>query len=438
MLFVTLYAASGLVALSLVWTLPQVDNTRRVLIAAAAIGAALRLLFLASTPIYEDDFYRYMWDGAVTAHGIDPYKYPPADFVPEDDALSAILPPAPDDTSPEQRTLSLLAEQSGRVIERVNYPYIKTQYPLVAQGAFALSYLLQPWSLEAWRLLCFLCELGALALLIKTLQHLGRSPLWCLLYWLNPVAIFEIANRAHMEALLLPALAGTLYFLSARRPLLATAALSTAVGIKFWPALLFPVLFRGYLHNSKVLAGMAGVAAVMCLAFLLPQLPHGVETNSGLVTYSQSWQTNSFLFTQTENLLAAFGVADADLATRWLVALLISAAALALAIPKLTGPLDAAARMLAVTTVLFLLSPTQYPWYFLWMLPFLVIVPVWPLLVLPVTLPLYFLRYGFAERGETSFFENVVVPIEFGPILLLLGVWLWQHRRQIRMRLYVP
>jgi len=44
------------------------------------IGVGLRLVFFGSTPVYENDFKRYLWDGAVTASGENPYRFSPAEI----------------------------------------------------------------------------------------------------------------------------------------------------------------------------------------------------------------------------------------------------------------------------------------------------------------------------------------------------------------------
>ncbi len=50
---------------------------RYVLVTALLLGGVSRLALLFSTPILETDFYRYLWDGAVTATGHDPYRISP-------------------------------------------------------------------------------------------------------------------------------------------------------------------------------------------------------------------------------------------------------------------------------------------------------------------------------------------------------------------------
>jgi len=126
------------------------------------IGIALRVITLPSTPVLENDFYRYLWDGALTAHGINPYLYSPAQALDPD----SIVPPL----------VRQLADQSGAVVLRINHPHIRTVYPPVAQAVFAAAYTLHPWSLWAWKgvLACF--DAVTLVLLLTALRGIGASP----------------------------------------------------------------------------------------------------------------------------------------------------------------------------------------------------------------------------------------------------------------------
>lgn len=45
-----------------------------------AFAIVFRLILLPGEPIHENDFYRYLWDGKATVHGINPYKYAPSDL----------------------------------------------------------------------------------------------------------------------------------------------------------------------------------------------------------------------------------------------------------------------------------------------------------------------------------------------------------------------
>ena len=42
-----------------------------------SLALALRLLLIFSLPMIEDDFWRYLWDGRVLAHSLNPYAFAP-------------------------------------------------------------------------------------------------------------------------------------------------------------------------------------------------------------------------------------------------------------------------------------------------------------------------------------------------------------------------
>ena len=42
-----------------------------------ACGLAARAILFASEPVLEDDYQRYLWDGAVTAQGLNPMRSRP-------------------------------------------------------------------------------------------------------------------------------------------------------------------------------------------------------------------------------------------------------------------------------------------------------------------------------------------------------------------------
>ena len=128
-------------------------------------GLAMRGLMFGSTPVQEDDFYRYLWDGACTAHRANPYAYTPQEFQRADQA---------DRWAPAR--LYELAAASGPVISRINHPQLRTIYPAVAQAAFALAYWLKPWSLDAWRGVLLLFDAATVALIVVLLREL-RLPL---------------------------------------------------------------------------------------------------------------------------------------------------------------------------------------------------------------------------------------------------------------------
>ncbi len=270
----------GVVALSFATVRNGLGNERRIVFVILGCGLLMRALMIPSTPVLEDDFYRYLWDGAVTANGLNPFATAPGD------ALGGGAGP----------TLTTLAAEGRGVLERVNHPHLKTIYPPVAQGAFAAAYLIEPWSLRAWRVVCLIGELGTLGIGLWLLATLGQPLVWIALYWLNPLVVKVLMNSAHMEAIVLPFVMAAVLLLAWRRPVWATVALGFAIGAKVWPAVLVPLVLRPLLAHPARLIGALAILGGMGVCWVLPPLLGGMDETSGFVAYASYWQTNSALF----------------------------------------------------------------------------------------------------------------------------------------------
>jgi len=95
------------------------------------------------------------------------------------------------------------------------------------------------------------------------------------------------------------------------------------------------------------------------------------------------------------------------------------------------GADDLVRRAVVVVAALFLLSPTQFPWYYVWLVPFLALRPRLSLVLLTALLPLYYMRAWLEARGLFGKYENLVIAIEFVPVWALLGAeWILGRRGQ--------
>lgn len=430
----TLGLAAGLVAAGAVFALalpllvrrsdtaPRPD--RRVLL-LIIIGAGLlaRLILFASEPILEDDYQRYLWDGAVTAHAHNPYAASPL-AVHESGAKGELAP---------------LATQSGAVIHRINSKHLTTIYPPVAQAAFAIAYLIEPWSLTAWRCVLLACDLATLVLLLVLLEAIGLSPLWVALYWLNPVVLKELFNSAHMDAVIFPFVLLSLLLAARRRPVLATTALGFAAGVKFWPILLAPLIWRASSDDWRTVGWAAVLFSSLILLWLAPMAMAGLDENAGLVAYVEHWKTNSALFPlleQTMETVLQWGdlpnIPPTIAAKAMIGAVLVSLAAV-LAWHPVADLHALVGRSTFIVAALLLLSPAQYPWYTTWLAPFLVFRPYRAFLVLIATIPLYYASFHFASREIPEVFSTYVVWVIWAPVWAMLGWDLAVARRKGRL-----
>jgi alpha-1,6-mannosyltransferase len=380
--------------------------TRPILVGIVAGGVAARLVLLASEPILEDDYQRYLWDGAVTANGNNPYAVSP------EDALQL----------GEHTELGRFAREAATLVGRINHPELRTIYPPVAQAAFALAHLVRPWSLLAWRSVLLACDLATLLLILLLLRECGRSPLWSALYWWNPVVIKELFNSAHMDAVVLPFVLGALLLATRKRYVLAVTSLGLAAGAKIWPVVLLPLVIRPLSTKWQQLAPALGLFGAMMTLWAVPILLGGLDEHSGFVAYVSSWQTNSAHFPALERAIASaldfVGLPEthAGLLGRAVVAILLVCVVLAVNLKPLESSADLVNRACIIVAALVLLSPAQYPWYYVWFAPFLAFQPWLGFLVLTATIPLYYAFFHLSARQQAEMFEHVVVWIIWIPV----------------------
>jgi alpha-1,6-mannosyltransferase len=382
---------------------------KSLIVLVLAVGLILRLMLLFTEPALEDDNNRYLWEGALTAHAISPYTISPREAR----------------RAPPETPLGRLAQQAGPVLARVNHPNMTSNYPPVAQATFALAYLISPWNLVAWRLVCLASDMATMALLLMLLRAAGRPPLWATLYWWNPIVIKELNNSAHMDGVVVALVLAALLLSAKRQQICAVFMLGLAIGTKLWPMLLVPLILRQLWPHRRKIAVASALLLTMTFLCLLPAALTGTNSSSGYVTYFQHWTTNSALFPAieavTQALLRPIGLEESAWAVaRAMVAILLIGLALWVARRPIDTAQDLMQRAALVCFGLVLLSPAQFPWYMIWMIPFLAFRPLWGLLATAVTVPLYYVAFHFLARGTYDIFLNWVVWAIWLPVWLLL------------------
>lgn len=382
------------------------------------VGLGLRLMMFLSAPAMEDDYNRYLWEGALVAHGISPY---------------AVSPQNGREAKPGTR-LGSIAKQSGAVVYRVNHPSLKTTYPPVAQAAFALAHVIAPWNFAVWRAMSLISDLAIAAMLIVHLKHSGRSSLWAVLYWWNPLVIKELINSGHMESILMALVLAALLLSAQRRHFWALLALGFAIGTKLWPVLLAPLLLRPLWPRPVLFVSGFGLLCIMSVIWALPGYFGGLDQSSGFVAYAQHWKTNSALFPLLDhafaNLLSLGRMEQHSWAfTRTTIGVSLFCLAAWQAWNPLKDTADLMRRACFITAALVLLSPAQYPWYMVWMLPFVVFLPNWGLLATTVTVPLYYVSFYFLARGNYDVFSDYIVWMIWLPVWTLLALSVCYYRQ---------
>ncbi len=430
-----------------------------------------RLVGLAGVPLFEDDWFRYLWDGYRFAETGTPYGWAPAQSF-ADPGVPLVL---------------------QRLLDQINHPDLPTIYGPTTQLAFVLSYFVAPASLVPLQLMLIAVDL----VLIRLLLGIAPAP-HVLLYAWCPLVIKEIAFTAHPDGIGVCLALVALLFSVRGRNLLAAFSLGLAVGAKIFALLLLPfVLFprqnRGAREavghndassstqrvrppptaNDALAAGRLAHAAASgrrpTLAEFVPTLAVAATTGpvflltlgalyaplsfrggsdlTSLVIFARDWEFNSALYALASAVLPAMA-AKAVLGT--VLAFAIGAywyhwwtrAHTNRGVPPtymaasgpLGSPLGHRAPALPRADWLFggclLVSPVINPWYGLWILPFAVIFPsVWAWVAASALLLSYITGANLGTLEIAPFAQPWWVrPVEFGLIFAALCVT-WARRR---------
>jgi alpha-1,6-mannosyltransferase len=340
--FAALAIAQGLLVLCATRLAEEAARWRGTLILILGVGVALRLALVFLEPHLSDDAYRYVWDGRVQAAGINPYRYVPA---------------APD--------LAFLRDAA--IFPSINRAdYAVTIYPPAAQLLFLLVNLVADGML-AMKLAMVACEAVAVAVLIDLLRRLGRPAARVIAYAWHPLAVWEIAGSAHVDAAMIAVMMLGLWIaLVPGRRLLATIILTVAALVKPPAVLALSLVWRPWDWRAPALA--TGVAA----AFYVPYLSVGAGVIGFLPGYlGEERIADGDGFWLLASLEALFGPLTWGKSVYLAAAaVLLGALALGVALRREQG-MEARLRSLFWLFLAFvlLLSP-DYAWYYLALLPF--------------------------------------------------------------------
>jgi hypothetical protein len=341
-----------------------------------------RLALLPRDPHFSDDIYRYLWDGWVQAHGVNPL---------------------------------------------INHPSISTIYPPGAQLVFWALALLGP-SVILFKAAWVAADLGVGWVLDRlTSRRDGPPGLAPLLYLWSPLVLVEVAWSGHVEPLgILPMMAALLFLGRRNHPgegagipnlrsaTFGGALLGLGATIKLAPAAAIPAAAR-----RRAVAAAAGFGTLILLS--LPYVDAGPSLFRGLLTYVEHWESNAGLF-------------------RALAAVLGADAVKALGAAGIVGcALFAAQRRWSVERALYwtlgiaiVLSPTIHPWYVLWILPLAALRGGRAWLLLSGTV--FMAYWGLdAYQSTGSWPEPLFARLAIhGPFLALLGIEATSAKRRPR------
>jgi hypothetical protein len=358
---------------------------RLVVVIGLVLAAVWNIEFLRVPPGADDDIHRYVWDGRVQRLGYNPYI-----VVPSDPALGALH-------TPETRTL--------------NNPYLPSPYPAGAQLFFRAVTAIHE-SVFTLKVAFAVCEFAIVFVLLDLLRCTRQGAHLVLAYAWNPLLAIEVAGSGHVDivgALLLLVSAAALV---RRWRATAAVALGLAIAVKLLPVVLLPLYWKRVRVRDAALA-----AAVLGLLYA-PFLSHGGIPTGSLGTYVQSFRFNGPLFTALDQVVPP----------QWLAGLavlvgLATATWLRSAAPEWSP--DAFAWPMAAS---LFCAPVVYPWYLLWLLPFLRSASTMPLIIWTVSIIPIYLQWHLRALGRPwGSLPGWVMLLEYGCVAAASAIFAFRR-----------
>ncbi len=247
-------AAALIVTRSRVWP-------KWTLLTIIGVAALLHVLIYVNPMPMSTDSYRYVWDGHLMVHGVNPYEYEP------DDSDIAYL-------------------REGNYA-RMEFHYVHTLYPPGVEGLFALLARIRETDRVAflWAFMAF--NVGISLVLIPLLRRSGRRAEEVIWYAWNPLPIMETAAGGHLDVVWVFFLVLALLLAARARGSIGSAvAYAFSVLCKGPAALVFPFFaWRGRWRFAAVFVLVIGVS-------FLPFIRAGKHIFDGLSYYFAYWEVN--------------------------------------------------------------------------------------------------------------------------------------------------
>ncbi len=372
----TLAGAAYLLAIREFLATPKFS--RRVVVIGLVLAAVWHIEFLRVLPGADDDIHRYVWDGRVQRLGYNPYL-----VVPSDPALAALH-------TPETRTL--------------NHPDLPSPYPPGAELFFRAVTAIHE-STFALKVAFVVCELTVVAVLLDVLRACRQPSHLLLAFAWNPLLAIEVAGSGHIDivgALLLLVSAAALV---RRWRATAAVAFGIAVAVKFLPVVLLPLYWKRVRIRDAALA--AAVVGLLYVPFLNRSFfNHGRIPIGSLDAYVHSFRFNGPVFAALDQVAPPQLLAGLAVLVGFLTAIWMRRKAAAFSPDAFAWPMAAS----------LLCAPVVYPWYLLWLVPFLWSASTVPIIIWTVSIiPTYYV-WHLRALGRPWVLPGWIMLAEYGSV----------------------
>jgi alpha-1,6-mannosyltransferase len=349
---------------------------RRVVIIGLIFAVLWQIAFLRVPTGVDDDIHRYVWDGRLQRLGLNPYI-----VVPSDPAVRNLH-------TDETRNL--------------NNPDLPSPYPAGAQLFFRGVTAIHE-STFALRGAFVLCEFGIVLLLLDVLRRTKQGAHLVLVFAWNPLLAIEVAGSGHVD------IVGVLLLVMSAAALMrhwrttAAVTLGLAVAVKFLPIVLLPLYWK------RVRVRDAAIAVVVFGMLYLPFLDHGRIPIGSLGTYVQSFRFNGPVFAALDRVAPPRALAGLAVLFGFVISTWLRRARPEWSLEQFAWPMAAT----------LLCAPAVFPWYLVWLLPFLVSTSTLLIIVWTVSIIATYVQWHLRSLGHPwGALPTWVMVVEYGCVAI--------------------
>jgi alpha-1,6-mannosyltransferase len=347
----------------------------RVVVIGLALAALWHIAFLSTPPGPDDDIHRYLWDGRLQRLGYNPYV-----VVPGDPTLAGLH-------TLETRTL--------------NHPDLPSPYPAGAELFFRAVTAIHE-SVFSLKVAFVACDLAIVLVLLDILRRSGQGAHWVLAYAWNPLLAVEVAGSGHIDIVGALLLLVSFAALGRRWRVVAALSFGLAVSMKLLPIVLLPLYWK------RVRTRDAALAATLVGLLYVPFLNHGRIPIGSLGTYVQSFRFNDPVFAMLERVASPQLVAGLAVLVGVFTAIWMRRKSETLSADAFAWPMAAS----------LLCAPVVYPWYLLWLLPFLRSASTVPIIIWTVSIiPTYYV-WHLRTLGRPWLLPGWIMLLEYGCVAI--------------------
>lgn len=375
-------------------------SPRRIVVMGLVLAAVWHVEYLGLSPGADDDIHRYVWDGRLQRLGYNPYL-----VVPSDPGVKALH-------TAETRNL--------------NNPDLPSPYPAGAQIFFRAVTSIRE-SAFALKAAFVVCDLVIVIVLLDLLRRTDQPAHLVLVFAWNPLLAIEVAGSGHIDIVGALLLVASVAALVRRWRAIAAVGLGLAIAVKFLPIVLLPLYWKRIRIRDVLLA-----AAVVGLLYV-PFLHHSSVPIGSLGTYVQTFRFNGPVFAMLARLappqlLAGLAVLAGLVTATW-QRQRQKRAADASSSDQFAG--DVFAWPMAVS---LFFAPAVFPWYLLWLLPFLtssstLLLIVWTVSIIPT-----YVQWHLRALGRPwGALPGWVMLLEYGCVAIAAAIiWLRRAREPVQ------